>query len=155
MSLERLWSVGKFFRYPEGADLPHCQGQDLRSMLQLGGLDMWQFILTVVITAISLMIIAKLPLGIEVDGFNKALIAGLVFGVLNATVLPIFSILALPFTILTFGLFSLVVNALIFALAAALVEGFSLKNGFWSALLGTIVLSILNSVLMQIFNALF
>lgn len=155
MLLEQLWSVGKFFRYPEGVDLPDCQGQDLRSMLQLGGLDMWQFILTVVITAISLMIIAKLPLGIEVDGFNKALMAGVVFGILNAVVYPVLAFLAFPITFLTLGLFHLVINAIIFALAAALVEGFSLKNGFWSALLGTIVLSILNSVLMQIFNALF
>ncbi|WP_416236208.1 phage holin family protein [Spirulina sp. CCNP1310] len=116
---------------------------------------MWQFILTVVITAISLMIIAKLPLGIEVDGFNKALMAGVVFGLLNATVYPVLAFLAFPITFLTLGLFSLVINAIIFAIAAALVEGFSLKNGFWSALLGTIVLSILNSVLMQIFNALF
>ncbi len=116
---------------------------------------MWEFIIAVLITAISLVIIAQLPLGIEVDGFNKALIAGLVFGVLNATVHPVLSFLTFPITFLTFGLFSLVINAIIFALAALLVEGFSLKNGFWSALLGTIVLSFLNYLLMNVFRAIF
>ncbi|TVQ58524.1 MAG: phage holin family protein [Spirulina sp. DLM2.Bin59] len=113
---------------------------------------MWEFIITVLITAVSLVIIAKLPLGIEVDGFNKALVAGLVFGLLNATLHPILFLLTLPITLLTFGLFSLVINAIIFALAAALVDGFSLRNGFWSALIGTILLSFLNSVLMSVFS---
>jgi putative membrane protein len=112
---------------------------------------MTAFLITALITTISLVIISKLPLGIEIDGFNKALIAGLVFGVLNAIVAPILLVLALPVTFLTLGLASglvkFIVNVIIFALAAQLVEGFQLKNGIWSAVIGAIILSLSNSII--------
>ena len=110
------------------------------------------FLITVVITAISLLIMSKLPLGIEVDSPLKALIAGAVLGIFNAiaqlvpgwvTVLP---------KILTLGLFSFIVNVILFGLAAWLVEGFRLKWGVWSAILGTVILAILNSILGHVFT---
>ncbi len=105
------------------------------------------------VTSISLFIISKLPLGIEIDGFGKAVWSAAVFGILNALVRPILWVLTLPINILTLGLFSLILNAIIFGLAAALVNGFRLRWGFWSALLGAILLSILNSLFFQILGA--
>lgn len=110
------------------------------------------FLITVLVTAISLLIISKLPLGIEVDSFGKAVIAGLVFGLLNALIRPVLTFLSLPLIIISLGLFYFILNAIIFALAAKLVEGFRLRWGIWSALLGAFVLSILNSVLGQILS---
>ena len=106
-----------------------------------------------IITAISLLIIAQLPIGVEVDSLGKALIAAIIFGILNAIVKPILLILTIPLTILTLGLFLFVVNAIIFGLAAALVSGFRLRYGFWSAIFGSIFLSIVNSILFKIVGA--
>jgi putative membrane protein len=111
---------------------------------------MTAFIITAIVTAISLLIISKLPLGIEIDGIGKALIGALVFGVLNAFVKPILFWLTLPISILTLGLFTLVLNAIVFALAAWLVDGFELRGGFISALFGAIALSIINGLIFWI-----
>lgn len=110
------------------------------------------FLITVLVTAASLLIISRLPLGIEVDSINKALIAGLVFGLLNALVKPVLTFFSFPLILLTLGLFYLVLNVLIFALTAQLVEGFRLRWGIWSAVLGAFILSILNSILGQILS---
>jgi putative membrane protein len=113
------------------------------------------FLITCLVTAVSLLIISRLPLGIEVDSTGKAIVAGLVFGLLNAFVKPVLAILTFPLTILTLGLFLLLLNVIIFGLAAWLVHGFRLKWGIWSAILGTIALSIINSVLFSILSAVF
>ena len=105
-----------------------------------------------VLSAILFLVLGKLPLGIRINGFSTALIVALVFGLLNFLVKPLFQLIALPLTILTFGLFSFVVNACIFALAAWLVPGFELKGGFVSALLGSIALSLLNWVVFFVFR---
>ncbi len=111
---------------------------------------MTHFLLVWLVTAVSLLIISKLPLGIQIDRFSTAVVAAFVLGVLNAFVRPILGFLALPITILTLGLFALVLNAIVFALAAVLVKGFRLRYGFWSALIGSIVLSLLNALLLRI-----
>ncbi len=116
---------------------------------------MTHFLITALVTAVSLLIISKLPLGIDIDDTGKALIAGVVFGLLNAFVQPIIFWLTLPISILTLGVFSLIVNAIIFGLAAAIVQGFRLRWGFWSALLGTIALSFVNSILGHLLTAVF
>ncbi|MCT7960291.1 phage holin family protein [Laspinema sp. D1] len=113
-------------------------------------MDIVSLLITWVITAISLFIISKLPTGVEIDGFNKALISAAVFGVLNALIKPILQVLAFPITFLTLGLFSLIINAIIFGLAAWLVTGFRLRWGFWSALIGTLALSFINSILFNL-----
>lgn len=111
---------------------------------------MAHFLLTWLITAVSLLIISALRLGIEIKGLGTALVAALVLGVLNAVVRPILGFLALPITILTLGLFALVLNALMIMLMAALVKGVRLRYGFWGALLGSIVLSLLNWLIFSI-----
>ncbi|MGK7923680.1 MAG: phage holin family protein [Spirulina sp.] len=108
------------------------------------------FFVTALVTAGSLLIIARLPLGIEVDSTKKAIQAGIVFGLLNGFVKPILDFLAIPINFLTFGIFALFLNAFIFGLAAKLVEGFRLNWGLWSALFGAIALGIVNSILNEI-----
>jgi putative membrane protein len=108
------------------------------------------FIITSLVTAVSLLIISRLPLGIEIDNITKAIIAAVVFGILNAILRPILFWLSLPLTILSLGLFLFVLNAIIFGLAALLVTGFRLRWKFWSALLGAIALSIINSILFKV-----
>ena len=109
------------------------------------------FLIGVVITAISLIILSKIPfMGIEVDSIGKALLAGVAFGVLNWLLgwLGGFKIL----NILTLGLFWLVVNTIIFGLAAWLIEGFRLRFGIMSAILGAIALTFVNSIMFNVFS---
>lgn len=108
------------------------------------------FLLTWLVTTISLFIISRLKLGIDIKDLITAAVAALVLGLLNAVVRPILGFFALPITILTLGLFALVLNALMIMLMAALVKGVHLRNGFWSALLGSIVLSLLNWLIFAI-----
>lgn len=105
------------------------------------------------VTTVSLLIISKLPIGVEIDTFGKALISAAVFGILNAIVKPILVVLGVPFIVLTLGLFLFVINAIVFGLAAALVTGFRLRFGFWSALLGAFLLGLVNSLTYQILDA--
>lgn len=87
--------------------------------------------------------------GFEIKGFGTALIAALVIGLINATIGLIIKILTLPITILTFGLFLFVINALMLKLSTYFVSGFVVK-GFLPAFLGAIVLAILNIALRQL-----
>lgn len=108
-------------------------------------------IMTWLVTTVSFLIIARLPfLGIEIDSFSKAAISAIVFGILNAILLPVLTIFTFPFIVLTLGLFFFVLNAIIFGLSALIVPGFRLRYGLWSALLGSITLAIINSVLLRI-----
>ena len=107
------------------------------------------FLITALVVAVSLVIISKLPLGIEVDSFGKAFLAGIVFGFLNALTTPVLEALGL-LNFLSLGIFGLVVNAIVFGLAAWLVEGFRLKWGLLSAFVGSIALSFISSVLMEV-----
>ncbi|MDH6097848.1 phage holin family protein [Anabaenopsis sp. FSS-46] len=111
---------------------------------------MLDLILTWLVTTISFLIISRLPIGIEIDSLGKAAISAAVFGILNAILLPILAFFTFPVILLSFGLFFFILNAIIFALAAALVPGFTLRWGFWSALIGSIALAIVNSILLAI-----
>jgi putative membrane protein len=98
------------------------------------------------LSALSLIIVAHIVPGFEVRGFGTALIAAIIIGFVNATVGLVLKILTLPLTIFTFGLFWLVINALMLEFAAYLVPGFAVHY-FWSAFFGAIVLSLVNFVL--------
>ncbi|MGF1677188.1 MAG: phage holin family protein [Rivularia sp. (in: cyanobacteria)] len=104
-------------------------------------------ILTWLVTAISFIIISKLPIGVEIDSFGKALMTAAVFGILNALLLPVLTFFTLPFIILSLGLFFFVLNSIIFGISAAIVPGFRLRYGFWSSTIGSIALAIVNSIL--------
>lgn len=103
------------------------------------------------ISAASLLIVAYLFPGIEVRGFGSALMAPVVIGLINATIGFILKIFTLPLTIVTLGIFWLVINALMLQLAAALVPGFFIA-GFWSAFFGAIVLSIVSTLLSSLLS---
>ena len=96
-----------------------------------------------IVTAALLLLVSNVVKGVSVEGWGAALLAALVFGLVNAFVRPLMVVLTLPLTVLTLGLFLLVVNALMFQLAAAMVPGFRV-SGFGSALLASLLLSLLN-----------
>jgi len=101
------------------------------------------FLEHLILTAALLLLVSNLVRGVHVQGWGSALIGALVLGFVNAVVRPLMVLLTLPFTILTFGLFLLVVNALMLWLVAVLVPGIRVQ-GFGSALLGSLVLTLLN-----------
>lgn len=99
------------------------------------------------VTAAALYITAWLVPGILIPpGVGPLLLAALVIGLLNAVLKPVLVFLTLPITILTLGLFYLVLNAFLFYLAALLTPGFEL-TGFWAAFLGAIVMSVVGMIL--------
>ena len=104
------------------------------------------FILRIIITAVVAFGLSYILKGIHIDEFTTALILALVLAVLNAFLKPILIILTLPITIVTFGLFLFVINAGIILLASKFVGGFRV-DGFWWALLFSLLLSILTSLL--------
>lgn len=95
-----------------------------------------------ILFALSVMFVAWLVKGISVDGIWAALIVSIVIGLINSFIRPIIYYISLPINILTLGLFTLVINALLLMFAAYVSPGFTV-DGFWSALLGSIILSLL------------
>jgi len=104
------------------------------------------FLLTWLVTALALVVTANLVPGFAITSFVAALVAAVVLGLLNAIVKPILVLLTLPITFLTLGLFLFVVNALTIWLAGSITPGF-VVSGFLPALLGSIILTIVASVL--------
>ena len=98
------------------------------------------------ISAVCLFALSYVFPGITVESFGAALIAAFALGFVNAVIRPLIIILTLPVNILTLGLFTFVINALMLMLASAMVSGFSV-SGFWTAFLAALVLGILKSVL--------
>ncbi|MDX2099128.1 MAG: phage holin family protein [Leptolyngbyaceae cyanobacterium bins.59] len=110
-----------------------------------------QFLVTWLVMAVSFLITAYLVPGFYVTGFIAALIAAVMLGLVNAIVRPLLILLTLPLTIFTLGFFLLIVNALTLQLAAFLTRGFSIR-GLFSAILGSIVLTIVSSILNMFFK---
>ncbi len=109
---------------------------------------MKHFLLTWFGTAIALLITARIVPGFVVKSFVAALVAAIVIGLVNAFIRPILGILAFPVTLLTFGLFTFVLNALTLWLASALTPSYGfIISGFVPAFLGSIVLSIVSSLI--------
>lgn len=112
---------------------------------------MSQFLLIWLATAVSLLITAWIVPGIFITGIVPAAIGAIVLGFVNAIVKPILVLFTLPLTILTLGLFLLVVNAIAFSLVGYFTPGFEV-NGFLSALFGSLVLSFVSGVVSQLFK---
>lgn len=98
------------------------------------------------LSALALWLVAQLIPGIYVSGFGTALIATVVIAIVNGTIGLVLKVLTFPLTILTLGLFLLVLNALLLKLASLFVPGFAVR-GFLSAVFGSIVLTILTAIL--------
>lgn len=104
------------------------------------------FVIRTLVTAGALWVAVAIVPGLAARDMGALLIAAIVLGLVNAIVRPVAVILSIPLTILTFGLFLLVVNAGMLALVAALVPSFTVA-GFWSALFGAIVVSIVSGLI--------
>lgn len=108
------------------------------------------FIVKILLTGVAALLAAYLLPGVQIDGFGAALILAVVLALLNAVVRPILVILTIPVTVLTLGLFLLVINALIILLADYLIGGFDVDGFLW-ALIFSLVLSLIEAVLDMIF----
>ena len=106
-------------------------------------------LLKILLTALAVIILANILPGVSVNGYLSAIIVALVISLLNMFVRPLLIFFTLPATIVTFGLFLFVINAIIILLANKLVDGFNV-NGFWTALFFSILLSIFRSALFSL-----
>lgn len=99
-----------------------------------------------ILNALALYIVAAIVPGIHLLNFSSALMAVILIGFINTLLKPILFLLTLPITILTLGIFSLILNALMLLLAGSVISGFRVE-GFGAAFLGSILLSIVTLVL--------
>lgn len=111
------------------------------------------------IRALILLLISYLPLGVEMESFQVALLSAVVIGLLGTLlVLPLKALFALPWALTSFGgliqpvsvLYNWIITILLFALAAWLIQGFRLKNGILSAILGALAYSILSTIVLRL-----
>lgn len=110
---------------------------------------MFEFLLWLLVNALGVYLTAALLPGVMLRGFGTAVLVAVVLALVNALIRPVVVFLTLPLTILTLGLFLLVINALMVLLAEALVDGFR-TGGFWWALLFALVLALINMVLFRV-----
>jgi len=104
--------------------------------------DAQRKVISILLNSVALVLTAGLFESIYLEGFFSAVLAVLILAFVNAFIRPIFLLLTLPLTVLTLGLFTLVINATLFKLTSLVVPGFHV-GGFWSALGGAVIYSIL------------
>jgi putative membrane protein len=109
------------------------------------------FLIRLCLNAVALLIVSTVIPGIEVRGVLPALSAAFFLGLVNAVVRPIILILTLPLTILTLGLFIPLINAFLLKLVSLMIQGFEV-HGFWSAVFGALLLSIVSGLLSLFIN---
>ena len=107
-------------------------------------------LIRLLITAVSAYLLQMILSGVHFSDFTTTLVFALVLGILNLILKPILKILGLPLTIITLGLFSFVINAIVILIADYFVDGMQV-DGFWWALIFSILLSIVTSVLSSLF----
>ncbi len=107
------------------------------------------YILKILLSAVAVVLLAKLIPGVTVDTYTTAIWVAFLIGVLDTILKPILVVLTIPVTILTLGLFLFVINAGLILLADSWIDGFSV-SGFWAALLFSILLSFLESILYKV-----
>lgn len=103
---------------------------------------MLMLLLRWVLAACALLLVAYLYDGVQVNSFPSALIAAAIIGLFYLLLRPVLVLLTLPVTVVTLGLFLFVINALLFWAAAAVLDGFQVR-GFWAALLGSLIYSLI------------
>lgn len=108
-------------------------------------------LIRIVVNALAIIVAAKIVPGIQLNGFLSALAAGLVLGLVNAVARPILIFLTFPLTLVTLGLFLLVLNGFCLWLTSVLVSGFEI-HGFWSAVLGALLVSLVSWLLNGFIN---
>lgn len=108
-------------------------------------------ILRLLFTALAVVFLSKILPGVTVDGYLSAIIVAIIIALLRLIVRPILVLLTLPLTVITLGLFLFIVNAIIIVMADYFIDGFAVKNIWW-ALLFSILLSFLQSLLYSLFE---
>jgi len=108
---------------------------------------MISFFLKFVLSALGLLVIAHYVPGIELSGLWSALLVSVIFGIISITIRPILIVLTLPITILTFGLFTLVINAFLFWFVSAFIGELFIVSGFIPAFIGAFVYSALTWII--------
>lgn len=108
-----------------------------------------KFIVKLLLSAIAVVVLANILSGVTVDSYLTAIIVALILGLLRAVVKPILVFLTLPITIVTFGLFLLIINAVIVMMADYLISGFEVATIWW-ALLFSLLLSIFETILFSV-----
>lgn len=103
-----------------------------------------KIIFRILFTALGVLLAANIVPGIVVAGFWTAVLVAIILGILNVTVAPILKLLTLPLSIITFGLFLLVINALMFW-AASFIKGFHV-SGFWPAFFGSLIVTVVSMI---------
>lgn len=109
-----------------------------------------RFLARLFLNGIAILIAAWLLPGLHLAGTTSALLAGVILGLVNALIRPILFVLTLPLTIVTLGLFIFVLNAICLALTAFVLPGFSI-DGFWSAMFGALIVSVVSWMLSGVF----
>ncbi len=107
------------------------------------------YILKILLSAVAVVLLAKLIPGVDVDTYTTAIWVAFLIGILDSFLKPILVILTLPITIVTLGLFLFVINAVLILMANSWIDGFAV-SGFWTALLFSILLSFFQSILYKV-----
>ncbi len=111
-----------------------------------------RIIINLLVTAAVAFLLTKVLSGVHIDGFSTAIVFAIILGILNLIVSPILKLLGLPLTIITLGLFSLVINAIVILIADYFIEGMQI-DGFWWAFIFSIALSLITSLVSGIFSS--
>jgi putative membrane protein len=104
-----------------------------------------KLIARLLLTTLALLVVAAYVPGVEIAGLYPAMISAVVLGLLNLIVRPILVILTFPITVITLGLFILVINASLFWFAASFIDGFSVA-GFWPAVFGSLIVTVISTL---------
>ncbi|MCH7398074.1 phage holin family protein [Belliella sp. DSM 107340] len=108
--------------------------------------ETWGILVQILLGGLSVLITSYLLPGVSVDDFLTGIVIAALIALLNITVKPILVILTIPITIVTLGLFLIVINALLILIAAKIINGFTV-DGFWWAVLFGLILGLINSLL--------
>lgn len=108
-----------------------------------------KLIIKLLLTAVAVVVLAKILPGVAVEGYGSAIIVAIVIALLRLLVRPLLVLLTLPITVITFGLFLLIINAIIILMADYFVGGFDVSSIWW-ALLFSLLLSIFQSILFSL-----
>ncbi len=109
-------------------------------------------IIRLLVTAVVAFLLTKVLSGVHIDSFTTALIFAVVLGLLNLIVTPILKLIGLPLTIITLGLFSLVINALVILIADYFIDGMKVDGFLW-AFIFSIALSVITSLVSGLFGS--
>ncbi|TFJ93325.1 phage holin family protein [Lentibacillus salicampi] len=111
-----------------------------------------RWVISVFLNAVALIVVAELFDSFQLDGFGTALLASVILGILNVIVKPVLVVLTLPITLLSLGLFLFVINAITLMITQAIMDDSFVIEGFGTAIIGAIVISLLTLLLNKLVN---